>query len=87
MALFKTLELVDNFNVTVNIQNAYIKVVTVNGNKDLLFANVTAYKEKDGQTLTNKSYEFTPDLAGRNFFAQAYEYLKTLPEFSNATDC
>jgi hypothetical protein len=32
-------------------------------------------------------YNFVPSLEGANFIAQAYEYLKTLPEFKGATDC
>jgi hypothetical protein len=32
-------------------------------------------------------YSFAPDLNGKNFIAQAYEHLKTLPEFAGATDC
>jgi hypothetical protein len=32
-------------------------------------------------------YKFAPNLDGANFIKQAYEHLKTLPEFSGATDC
>jgi hypothetical protein len=30
---------------------------------------------------------FFPSLEGNNFIAQAYEHLKTLPEFEGAEDC
>jgi hypothetical protein len=30
---------------------------------------------------------FTHNLAGKNFIAQAYDHMKTLPEFAGATDC
>lgn len=87
MALTKTIELVDNFNITVSISNAYIKVGVINGNKENMGATVLFYKEKDNLIVQQKQYEFSVDLAGKNFFAQAYDYLKTLPEFAGAIDC
>jgi hypothetical protein len=43
--------------------------------------------EKEGELIERKVYEFTPNLEGANFIAQAYDHLKTLPEFSGAIDC
>ena len=37
--------------------------------------------------VQTKSYDCAYDLAGGNAHTQAYEYLKTLPEFAGATDC
>ena len=37
--------------------------------------------------LAERSYSFSANLDGPNFIKQAYLYLKTLPEFSDATDC
>jgi len=43
---------------------------------------------EDRITGFNCLYEFTYDLnSGRNIYEQAYDYLKTLPEFSEVGDC
>lgn len=64
--------------------NAYIKVLTVSGSKEKL--NITVLFS-DGSVNFYRNYNFTPDLDGHNFIKQAYLYLKTLPEFADATDC
>ena len=48
---------------------------------------VYVLKTKDGDVFETKRYGFFHDLNGKNFIAQAYNYLKTLPEFAGATDC
>jgi hypothetical protein len=63
---------------------AYIKVVFVSGNKTQIVANVNF---KNETFEFNKQYEFAPNMDGGNFIAQAYNYLKTKPEFAGATDC
>ena len=62
-------------------KDLYIKVVSVQGTKETVAANVTF-----SDTSKTSVYEFTPDLNGGNFIKQAYEHLKTLPEFSDAID-
>ena len=42
---------------------------------------------QNSEQLETGFYSFTPNLDGQNFIAQAYNHLKTLPEFSGATDC
>jgi hypothetical protein len=77
------------FSGTLEIANAYWRVEQVIATKSEVQCVVTINK-KDGDTIeqvTNKRYSFAPDLAGKNFIAQAYEHLKTLPEFAGATDC
>lgn len=64
--------------------NAYIKVEIVTASKES--ANVSvSFTDNDKSIL--KFYEFTPGLNGSNFIKQAYEHLKTLPEFKDAEDC
>jgi hypothetical protein len=66
--------------------SAYIKVLNVSGDKSEIIANVV---------FKNDAYQFTKqyqipvsvETGALNFIAQAYNYLKTLPEFSNAEDC
>jgi len=87
MAISKTLKLKDNFGVEVTFENAYIKVVYINGSKDTLNAYVCAYDKKDGVQLNSSAIQCSLSLEGKNFIAQAYDHIKALPEFANAIDC
>lgn len=71
-------------DVTVNLHNAYIKVESVSGGKDNVTATVST---KIGENVKTKFYHYKPNLDGSNFIKQAYEHLKTLPEFADAVDC
>jgi hypothetical protein len=66
------------------VAECYIKVVSVTGLKDSASAQVSFASDKANGL---KMYSFVPNMEGKNFIAQTYEYLKTLPEFANATDC
>ena len=65
---------------------AYIKVMSIEGNKSSLFANVSF---KGDTQQFSKSYQIpvSVESGSTNFIAQVYDHLKTLPEFSNAVDC
>jgi len=63
--------------------NCYIKVEAVSGGKDNAVASVLF---KSDTVSFTKTYEFVPNMNGSNFIKQAYEHLKTLPEFSSAED-
>ena len=67
--------------------NAYLKVTTVQGSKDKVVASYEIRSSADGVAFAWNASDFSPDMNGENFIKQAYEYLKTLPEFANATDC
>ena len=87
MAISKTLELKNNFGDVSIFSNSYIKVKRVLGSKESMTAEVGFFRSAGGQELHRGNYEFTPNLSGANFIAQAYEHLKSLPEFAGATDC
>ena len=87
MALEKTVTLIDNFGQDVVLQNAYVKVKLISSDKTTTNCYVNVCKIKDGDVFETKRYGFFHDLNGKNFIAQAYAYLKTLPEFANAVDC
>jgi len=80
---------------TVNVKLAgdiqidcYIKVIQVSGDKNNLLAKIAATKSSgSGEFVWQKGYEFVPSMSAGNFIAQAYEHIKTLPEFAGATDC
>jgi hypothetical protein len=87
MALSKTVEIINNFGKISTLENTYIRVSRIAGNKSQLIITVETMSNDKSNFYFDKSYEFTPDLSASNFIAQAYEYLKSLPEFSDAVDC
>lgn len=87
MALQKTITLTTNFGTQATFDNAYVRVASVKVEKNYGRALVHTQKEKDGQVLEQKGYSFGYDLNGLNPLAQAYNHLKTLPEFQGAVDC
>ena len=77
------------FDTPAQINNAYIRIDAVNGNKNRIVASVVIGKKTEDNFLIAQSsnYSFVPNMDSGNFIAQAYEHLKTLPEFAGATDC
>ena len=87
MALTKTITLVNNFQEFSIFEDAYLKVTSFSGSKETVSFDLSAFKEKGGVLLQKQDYVFAIDLEGSNPIKQAYEYLKTLPELADATDC
>jgi hypothetical protein len=72
----------------VSFDAAYIAVEDVAGTKQSVSVKVGVFTSSDKKSrLAKAEFVFTPNMAGKNFIAQAYDYLKTLPEFSGASDC
>lgn len=65
---------------------AYIKVVSINGNKAQVIANVNF---KGDVQQFNKQYQVpvSVEFGSSNFIKQIYQHLKTLPDFEGAEDC
>lgn len=87
MALQKNITVTTEFGSDVVIQNSYIKVARVFGDKSEMTADVEISTGKEGKFVQRRTYGFAYNVAGSNPFQQAYFYLKSLPEFSDATDC
>ena len=84
MALAKTVETVHGFQAV----NAYHCVEGMQVSKDSMTFQVRSYKDNSGLPhFADASFNCAYDIAGSNPIAQAYEHLKTLPEFAGATDC
>jgi hypothetical protein len=67
--------------------SAYIKVVSIDGDKSKVNANVHFAGD---QVQFIKHYQQIPvsvEVGTPNFIEQVYKYLKTLPEFAGAVDC
>lgn len=65
---------------------AYVKVISINGDKKQISANVEFVGDVARFT---KQYQVpvSVDKNSSNFIDQVYKYLKTLPEFAGAEDC
>jgi hypothetical protein len=90
MALRKSIFFTPNgYDSQASLTNAYVKVETISGGKQNLMVNVGFYNDKTSPMTKAKTntYEFAPSMDGENFVKQAYEHLKTLPEFYGANDC
>lgn len=68
--------------------NAYHRVegLCLVTNQTISF-RVRAYKDVAFPAFADSRYSCAYNINGNNPIKQAYEYLKTLPEFANATDC
>jgi hypothetical protein len=71
----------------IHIPNAYIKIASYRGDKDVLAFTVSVHSSIEHEALDVKNYDCTLDLEAGNPVKQGYEYLKTLPFYSSAVDC
>ena len=85
MALRKNL-IVKFHGKDVLFDNCYFKVSSVRGDKTKVNVTVNAVYS-DNETVLVKDFVFTPSMDSGNFIAQAYNHLKTLPEFAGSVDC
>lgn len=77
----------DNFQQVIDFADCYVKVSNVLSTKEYSTITYSIYKDKDGVLLQQNVINFSLDLDGPNSIKQAYQFLKTLPEFSDAEDC
>jgi hypothetical protein len=66
--------------------SAYVKVLSISGNKTQVIANV--HFAGDVAQFTNQyQVPVSVENGAPNFIEQVYKHLKTLPEFDGAEDC
>lgn len=71
----------------IEIQTAYSRVESVRlASKEKLEFSLRSYVRPDLPFFMEAFYACAYDIAGDNPFKQAYEHLKTLPEFADAAD-
>lgn len=85
MALTKSHKFETEFG-PVTVAECYIKVSMVEVNKKEGMANVSFYDKPNGKLLKAIIYRVPHDLNGENALVQAYNHLKTLPDFAGALD-
>lgn len=88
MALSKTVTLGNGLSIT----DAYIKIDKVLGTKTSMQLMVSVYTSQSAseqyQPAQTYFYDFSSDYtdSAKNIFKQGYQYLKTLSNFSSATN-
>ena len=87
MALTISYTLKNEFGFKTTLPESYCRVSSISGGKGSTTINVEFLTQDKSKVYTSKMFFFTPTFEGKNFIAQAYDYLKTLPEFEGATDC
>lgn len=71
----------------ITISSAYIKAWRYEGDKNQTRIEVGIFKDKDSEMIHSAAFTFPLDINGENPIKQAYLFLKTLPEFEDASDC
>jgi hypothetical protein len=84
MALSKTVSTVHGFEAV----NAYhrVEAISIDGKNTINF-HVRSYVAADKPFFVEQVLTAPYTIDGLNPIKQAYEHLKTLPEFADATDC
>ena len=61
------------------LENVYIKIKSIIGDKNKIRLDIGIYDKKDGILITTDIFEFIPDVSSTatNFIQQGYEQLKT----------
>jgi hypothetical protein len=87
MAISKSwVKKIDGFG-ELTLNNAYCRITKFNGSKENISFTLSVENKEMNSVFDQRFYSFTPSMVGNNFIAQAYTYLKTLPEFADAEDC
>lgn len=69
-------------------KDCYVKVVSLDGNKKYINGVALVIDQDKNEPIYDYRFMFTPSADDNSvrWDKQAYEYLKTLPEFKNAVD-
>lgn len=76
-----------NLNNGIKVEGAYLRAEFPSINKDSMSFNLRKYVSKDLPFFSEEIITCAYDIEGSNPYAQAYEYLNTLDEYSDAEDC
>lgn len=83
MALAKTITTPFGIEIT----DAYHRVEDITiSNKTEMNISLAIYADKTARPVSTRGFLAVYDIAGENPIKQAYEHLKTLPEFAGAAD-
>lgn len=72
----------------IEVQDAYHRIEGISLlSKERIQFSVCVYADVNSAPFMSNIYSCGYNLSGENPIKQAYEYVKNLPEFSNAQDC
>ncbi len=71
----------------ITLDGAYLKIQSFSGSKELLKFDLATHSRAGEQAITVASFEMPYSIEGANPIKQAYDHLKSLPEFAGAVDC
>lgn len=84
MALKQTITLSSGLQMV----DAYQRVESISlAGKTFITFKIRSYKDTTFPYAAEQEYTCAYNISGSNPITQAYDYLKTLPEFSGAVDC
>jgi hypothetical protein len=88
MALKKSMSLTNNFGDQTQI-DCYVRATEVNCSKLHGVVKIALLRDGTERVLENRDILFDVSVApgAKNIWEQAYDHLKTLPEYAGATDC
>lgn len=70
------------------VEDAYCRVSSIGSlDKEIMIVVIQHSIDSTSKAFTINSISIPYDIEGENPIAQAYEHLKTLPEYSDAVDC
>ena len=69
------------------VKDAYNKVGNISGTKNRFSFTVEVKASAEAPAVMEEAYSMSPSMDGGNFIKQAYDYLKTLPEYAGSEDC
>lgn len=71
----------------ISVPSAYHRVWNVSLSKASMSFGLSVHANAGGEMLSSTAHECAYDINGSNPIRQAYEHLKSLPEFASASDC
>jgi hypothetical protein len=75
------------YGMQVNNAIHRVREVRIEGTNYITFKVKTFVDENQSKSFSNVEYGCAYNIDEKNPLAQAYDYLKTLAEFSNSVDC
>jgi len=79
----------NNFGQISTLTNCYCKVTRLMGDKVQMHIKMDVMNEEKNRVYREETFTFEPSVeqGSKNFIAQAYEHIKSLPQYAGAVDC
>jgi hypothetical protein len=89
MALQISISAENNFGQISTLANCYCKVTKLVGDKAQMHIKMDVMNAEKNRVYREETFAFVPSVESdsKNFIAQAYDYIKSLPEYASAVDC